>query len=118
MKSIIIRVQLAILKPVLDLELSPIPDKRRGKLRLSPEQLLWVIHAQALAEWALSMTQQLRKPRLPRGPGGRPPSRLKRVIRRRLSSRIIMVTIRCGTCSLAGKLNHVFAYTDCPAERK
>lgn len=72
MEAIITWVQSAILKPVLILDLSPIPGKRRGKLRLSPEQLLCVIHALALAKWALSLTQQLRRPRLPRGLGGRP----------------------------------------------
>jgi hypothetical protein len=54
------------------LDLSPLSGKRRGKLRLSPEQLLQVIQAQALAEWVLNTTQQFRKPRLPRGSGGRP----------------------------------------------
>ena len=72
MESIIIWPQSAILKPVPILDLSSLPGKLRGKLRLSPEQLLWVIHAQELAAWALSITQQLRRPRLPRGPGGRP----------------------------------------------
>lgn len=72
MKSIIIGVQSAILNPVSILDLSTIPVKPRGKLRLSPEQLLAIIHAQALAEWALSMSQRILKPRLSRGPGGRP----------------------------------------------
>ena len=72
MKSITHWVQSAILKPVPPLDLSPIPDKPRGKLRLSPEQLLVVIHAHALAEWALWQTQLIQKPRLPKGPGGRP----------------------------------------------
>ena len=74
MKSIIPWVQSTILKPVPVLDLSPIPAKLRGKLRLSPEQLLEVIHAHVLAEWALRMTWLVRKPRLPRGPGGRPSS--------------------------------------------
>ena len=73
MKSIIPWVQSAILKPVPVLDLSPIPAKLRGKLRLSPEQLLAVIHAHVLVEWALRMTRLVGKPRLPRGPGGRPP---------------------------------------------
>ena len=72
MEFIITWVQSAILKVVPGLDLSVIGDKRLGKLRLSPEQLLQVIHAQELAEWALRMTQPLRRPRLPRGPGGRP----------------------------------------------
>ncbi len=73
MKSIIPWVQSAILKPVPVLDLSPLPAKLRGKLRLSPEQLLAVIHAHVLVEWALRMTRLVGKPRLPRGPGGRPP---------------------------------------------
>jgi hypothetical protein len=72
MKSITQWVQSAILKPVPLPDLSPIADKPRGKLRLSPEQLLAVIHAHALAEWALWLAQRIQKPRLPRGPGGRP----------------------------------------------
>mgnify|MGYP005855485135 CR=1 FL=1 len=72
MESIITWVQSAILTPVPILDLSPIPGKRRGKLRLSPEQLLCVKHALALAEWALRLTQHLRRPRVPRRPGGRP----------------------------------------------
>ena len=73
MKSIIAWVQSAILKPVPVLDLSSIPVKPRGKLRLSPEQLLAVIQAPVLAEWALRMARLLGKPRLPRGPGVRPP---------------------------------------------
>jgi len=56
MKSITHWVQSAILKPVPPLDLSSIPDKPQGKLRLSSEQLLAVIHAHALAEWALYLT--------------------------------------------------------------
>jgi hypothetical protein len=72
MKSIIARVHSAILKPVPVLDLASLPAKPRGKLRLSPEQLLAVIHAPVLAEWALLVTRLVRKPRLPRSPGGRP----------------------------------------------
>jgi len=53
MESIITWLQSAILKPVPLLDMSSLPGKRRGKLRLSPEQLLAIIHAQELAEWAL-----------------------------------------------------------------
>ena len=74
MKSIITWAFSAILNPVPILDLSSIPAKPRGKLRLSPEQLLAIIHAHALAEWALGMTQRLKQPRLPGGPGGRPPT--------------------------------------------
>lgn len=65
MKSIITWAKSAILNPVPILDLSAVPAKSRGKLRLSPEQLLALIHAQALAEWALSMTQRICKPGLP-----------------------------------------------------
>jgi hypothetical protein len=74
MKSIITWAYSTILNPVPILDLSSIPGKPRGKLRLSPEQLLAVIHAPVLAEWALWMTRLIGKPRLPRGPGGRPPT--------------------------------------------
>ncbi len=50
MKSIITWVQSAILKPVPILDLSPILGKRDDKLRLSPDQLLVIIHGQALAQ--------------------------------------------------------------------
>lgn len=72
MESIITWLQSAIIKPVPILDLSSHPGKRRGKLRLSPEQLLTIIHAQELAAWALGMSRRLSKPCLPRGPGGRP----------------------------------------------
>ena len=44
----------AILRSVPRLDLSPIGGKSHGKLKLSPEQLLSVIHARALALWALT----------------------------------------------------------------
>jgi len=72
MKSIITWAYSTLLNPVPVLDLSSIPAKPRGKLRLSPEQLLAFIHAPALAEWTLRMTWRLLKPRLPRGPGGKP----------------------------------------------
>ena len=72
MESIIEWLQKAMLKPVPILDLSPLPGKVVGKLKLSPEQLLIVIHAQALAEWALLVTRSWIRPRLKRGPGGRP----------------------------------------------
>lgn len=72
MKSIIKWVQNAILKPIPNLDLSTLPGKTTGKLKLSPEQLLMVIHAQELAEWSLLRTRHLLRPRLKRGPGGRP----------------------------------------------
>jgi hypothetical protein len=62
----------AILKPFPDLDFSFLPGKSRGKLRLTPEQLLEAIQAQALAEWALHVASRFRVSRLKRGPGGRP----------------------------------------------
>jgi len=72
MKSIIRWVQSAILLIVPALDLAPLPDKPRGKLRLSPAQLLAVIHGPELATWALQVSHRIWKPQLPRGPGGRP----------------------------------------------
>jgi hypothetical protein len=72
MESIIKWLQKAILKPVPILDLSSLSGKAVGKLKLSPEQLLVVIQAQVLAEWALMMTRPFLQPRLKCGPGGRP----------------------------------------------
>lgn len=72
MESIIEWLRKAIQKPVPTLDLSPISGKAVGKLKLTPEQLLTVIQAQALAEWALQVTRPFLRPRLKRGPGGRP----------------------------------------------
>ena len=72
MESIIEWLRKAMVKPVPILDLSSIPGKAIGKLKLSPEQLLIAIHAQALAEWALTITRSFIRPRLKRGPGGRP----------------------------------------------
>ena len=72
MKSIITWVETTILPVVPNLDLSNIPSKTSGKLRLSPEELLLIINAHALAEWVLVMSHFLIEPRLPRGPGGRP----------------------------------------------
>jgi len=62
----------AILDPVPFLDLSPLPGKSRGKLRLTPEQLLAIIHAQKLAEWSRRAAARLQPPRLNKEPGGRP----------------------------------------------
>lgn len=72
MKSIITWVQSAILTIVPALDLTPLPAKKHGKLRLSPVQVLDAIHAHDVAEWALRIARQVLQPRLPRGPGGRP----------------------------------------------
>jgi len=57
MKSITERMGGAILRSVPRLDLSPISGKPHGKLKLGPEQLLSVIHAQALALWALMISR-------------------------------------------------------------
>ena len=64
----------AVLRSVPSLDLSPISGKSHGKLKLSPEQLLTVIHGRALALWALTISLRFTRPRLRHGPGGRPPS--------------------------------------------
>jgi hypothetical protein len=72
MESIITWLQSAILRPVPELDYAPLPGKSTGKLRLTPEQLLAVIHAQELAEWSLQVAARFQPPRLKKGPGGRP----------------------------------------------
>jgi len=72
MKFITLGLQKILLKSVPEVDLTPLPGRETGKLRLSPEQLLVAIHARVLAEWALVMAQRLRPLALPRGPGGRP----------------------------------------------
>ena len=46
--------------------------KPRGRLRLSPAQVLQAIQAYAVATWALEMAHRFHPRRLPKGPGGRP----------------------------------------------
>lgn len=72
MESITTWLQSAILHHVPHLDDVPLPGKSVGKLRLTPEQLLAVIHAHTLAEWSLRMAARFQPPRLKRGPGGRP----------------------------------------------
>lgn len=72
MESITNWLQATSLKSVPVVDLSPLPGKTKGKLRLSPHQLLEVIHAQELADWALQVAAYFQAPRLKRGPGGRP----------------------------------------------
>ena len=74
MKFIIKWVEPTILPWLPTAELTPIPAKKRGRLWLDPGRFLSVIQAELLARWALQMTIGLRRPRLPRGPGGRPPT--------------------------------------------
>ena len=70
MESIIKWLGSAIVRSMPELDLSPIGDKSHGKLKLSPEQLLTVIHGQALAIWALTYRRRLTRLRMKRGPGG------------------------------------------------
>ena len=72
MKCITLGLQTLLQSIVPQVDLSPLPGKKKGKLRLSPEQLLAAIQAETLAEWALFMTHRLHPPALPRGPAGRP----------------------------------------------
>lgn len=74
MKFIIKWVEPTILQWLPEIDLTPLPAKKRGRLWLDPGRFLTVIQADLLAEWALQMTVRLRGPRLPRGPGGRPPT--------------------------------------------
>jgi len=71
MKCITLGLQNLLQKIVPQVDLAPLPGKPIGKLRLSPEQLLRAIQAEALAEWALFMAHRLGPPALPRGPAGR-----------------------------------------------
>jgi hypothetical protein len=72
MESITNWILSAISKPIPELNLSWFPDKLQGKLRTSPEQLLEIIHARQLAEWALHAARGCQRPRLKAGAGGRP----------------------------------------------
>lgn len=72
MESITNCLRSAILKPVPLVDVGALPGKSKGKLRLTPEQLLAAIHAQPMAEWSLQAATRFQPPRLSRGPGGRP----------------------------------------------
>ena len=72
MESIIKWLQTAILRPFPEVDLTPLPGKPGGKLKLTPEALLASIHGPALAEWALDEAKRFQQPRQPKGPGGRP----------------------------------------------
>ncbi len=74
MKCITLELQTLLQKTVPQVDLTPLSGKEKGKLRLSPEQLLVVIQAWALAEWALGLARRLHPRVLPRGPGGKPSS--------------------------------------------
>lgn len=72
MKCITLGLQTFLQKNVPEVDLTPLAGAQKGKLRLSPEQLLAAIHALCLAEWALRWARQLRPLALPGGAGGRP----------------------------------------------
>ncbi|HXF84686.1 MAG TPA: transposase [Anaerolineales bacterium] len=69
MEFIIKWLQTHLVKALPEWDLSLLASKERGKLRLSPEQLLQVIHAQALAEWALAMAHRFSRPQLKKRAG-------------------------------------------------
>lgn len=72
MESIIKWLQEPLLKALPEWDLSPLTGKSQGKLKLSAEQLLSVIHAQALAEWSLRMASLFSRSRLKRNRAGHP----------------------------------------------
>ena len=74
MKFIIKWVEPIILQWLPATEPTLLPAKKRGRLWLDPGRFLSIIQAELLARWALQMSVRLRGPRLPRGPGGRPPT--------------------------------------------
>ena len=72
MGSITKWLQTAILRPLPEVDLSPLPGKPQGKLKLTPEAVLTAIQGQALAEWSVGEAKRFQRPRLAKGPGGRP----------------------------------------------
>jgi len=74
MESITKWLQGTMLHPFPEVDLSPLLGKARGKLKLTPEQVLSAIHGPALAAWSLTQARRFQRPRLSHGPGGRPAS--------------------------------------------
>lgn len=72
MKFTIKQVEPIIDKVLPKVDLSPIAAKPHGQLWLEPDRFLAVIQAQLVARWAIEMARQVSRPRLKRGPGGRP----------------------------------------------
>jgi len=72
MQFIIKRIEPIICNMMPEMELVSLSAKKRGQLWLDPSQFLAVIQANRLARWVLPMTERLSRPRLRRGPGGRP----------------------------------------------
>lgn len=72
MESITKRLQAGLLQGLPAWDCAALPGKERGKLRLSPEQLLQVIHAEELAEWSLGMAHRIVRVRLKKCGAGAP----------------------------------------------
>lgn len=72
-ESIIKGLQIVILRHLPAVDLRPLPGKTNGKLKLTPEAVLLAIHGPALANWAIQASRRFQRPRLAKGPGGRPP---------------------------------------------
>lgn len=87
MESIIKWLERSLLKALPEWDLAPVAGKECGKLKLSPAQLLQVIHAQAVAEWALGMAGRSALPCLERRGPGAP-------IRYRDSSVLLMAVVQ------------------------
>ena len=76
MESIIKWIHSILLKTLPEFDLTLLPGKSLGKLRLTPEELLSVIQAQALAEWSLRIADWLWSRRLKHTRAG-PPMRYR-----------------------------------------
>jgi hypothetical protein len=87
MESIIKWMHSILLKTLPEFDLSPLLGKSQGKLRLAPEELLSVIHAQTLAEWSLQMAGRLSQRRLKNTHAGPP-------VRYRDSSILLMAVVQ------------------------
>ncbi len=74
MESITNWIPASLMGAVPEVDLSPLPGKTRGKLKLTAEQVIAAIQGPVLADWALAQAKRFQRPRLARGPGGRPPS--------------------------------------------
>ena len=58
--------------PLSESDLVSLSHGKGRKLWLKPEAFLQAINGQVVATWALAMAAHIRRPQLPRGPGGRP----------------------------------------------
>jgi hypothetical protein len=110
MESITKCLQSAILKPIPILDVSPLPGKPKGKLRLSPEQLLAAIHAQDLANWSLQASTRIQPPRLKPGPGGQP---IQAPLNRSMPARSQCLATKCMQLSYIAALAVALAAERC-----